>query len=406
MNLPVEDIQSVDESIVHRLYETVPYPADDGQIMHEGAPLPPLAWISGVRPQCQLNSPDARILVAGCGSGAEAFRYQLACPNATVVGVDFSQRSIRLAQQITDQHGFERISFAVADLTKSDWTEDHEPFDFVSLHGVIDYIPDAQAAFSTLASVLKPNGCLYAGVNGPGHHNILYKRAFEHFGLQPDQTGFTDIDRDRLRAIETLMVVDAGDSVADESETYLASDVFTSQNHSKSINQWLEVTSAAGLQLTSSLDLALLLPRCEPKILRHFLHLDRPTLSRIAADVQHKSFMRLLFTKEMAIEPPWTDIDALAVWRPTSLPSFRKDAPKLKGLWDQLQRTVINNPGLGKQAMFLSPAACEFIARCDGASTAIDIWAGLPQPANWSELVLPLFSSFQAGIVSWAAPAE
>ena len=389
---------------VHKLYQDLPYPADDSLVMSEGAMLPPLDWLGAIRPNQQLNSADSRILVAGCGSGAEAFRYSLACPEATVVAVDFSERSIEVANKIATKNGFSNISFAVADLTDRRWVEQHNSFDFISLHGVIDYIPDAGAAFKNLSAALKPDGCLYAGVNGPGHPNVKYRKAFPYFEVTTDKTEFSRGDREKLSAIEVLMHVPHFDSVASASEPYLASDVFTSQNHSLHLSQWEGLTTVSGLHLLTSFELPALIPVCPPQILKYYLPHSRAALTRIACEVQDKSFMRLLFTKEQPSEPPWTDINSLANWTPIANEKVQTNLPKPKGPWEELTRVPIFIESFGQRGLFLSPASCDFVRRCDGTQTAIELWSGLPQLCDWDTLVIALFSMFHAGQITWQEP--
>lgn len=387
---------------VRALYQETPYPVPNEYWKASGAPLPPLAWINAVaRPGNPVAGRGSRILVAGCGTGAEAFRYAAACPEATVVGVDFSDRSIAIALEVAEKEKIENVSFAVADLSKRDLADRLEPFDFISLHGVLDYIPHAAAALQSLQEVMVEEGCLYLGVNGPGHNGWRYRLALNDFGLESDQYHFSDEDRDRIAAIEVLMACHSDDSVAQESETYLASDIFSSQNHSHSIDNWIELASSADLHLLTSLDLTALLPNSESKVLRYLMAHDRATLSRLTCTLQDKSFMRLLLLKQPRPEPKWTDLDDLTQWYPRVEEKIRHSLPSPKGNWEEPQPLLIEFPGLGKRRIRLSPACLAFLRDCEGHATALQIWAGLSTPANWADLVTQLFRLYHAGLFAW-----
>lgn len=94
-----------------------------------------------------------RVLDAGCGGG----RYSRVCADhgAWVVGVDRSL-AVEKARQLTV--GLPHVSFVQADLTQLPFRP--ASFDLVFSLGVVHHSPDAQAAFRSIASMVKPGGRL------------------------------------------------------------------------------------------------------------------------------------------------------------------------------------------------------------------------------------------------------
>ena len=82
---------------VREIYQNRPYPTPGRvSLAKSRQQLPPFAWI---RAMCAMpHFSPKRILVAGCGTGAEAFALQKQFHDAEVVGIDFSSRSILQAK--------------------------------------------------------------------------------------------------------------------------------------------------------------------------------------------------------------------------------------------------------------------------------------------------------------------
>jgi ubiquinone/menaquinone biosynthesis C-methylase UbiE len=144
---------------VRRIYEERPYPN-----LHDSAAakpqwlLPPLPWINAV---WLASHPLRRILVAGCGTGMETFALRRRFPDAEIVGVDFSPRSIRTAKKLQKKkRQLENIRFVVCDLSSSQFGKvAGNSFDFVSCHGVLSYIPRPERVLRNFARSLTAGWC-------------------------------------------------------------------------------------------------------------------------------------------------------------------------------------------------------------------------------------------------------
>src|SRR5215471_14291632 len=99
---------------VRKIYERHPYPNVPAEWKSDRWTLASMDWIKVV---WKREQNPGRILVAGCGTGAEAFLLSRRFPNAEIVAVDFSPRSIRMARDSQKRARKKtRISFLVADL--------------------------------------------------------------------------------------------------------------------------------------------------------------------------------------------------------------------------------------------------------------------------------------------------
>ena len=232
--------------LTRRSYERHPYPGVDVRA-HAGHvdALPSLRWVLGVggpgRPE------PRRILVAGCGSGAEAFFVRRHFPEAEIVAVDFSPRSIALARRLQRTARPARpIQFKVADLTSPDLGQTvGVGFDLVTCHGVLSYIPDPSVALGNLAGCVGPGGVLYLGVNGAGHPATRLRPWLEGFGIDVQEL------RDERRLRELLGLWDAlhDDSeglLAPMSSTYLAGDICGPHFNNWALSRWRDVARTVG----------------------------------------------------------------------------------------------------------------------------------------------------------------
>src|SRR5262245_64417690 len=77
------------------IYEDQPYPKLGSSAAPGRWRLPPFPWIKAI---WQRQQPLRRILVAGCGTGSEACALCRRFPDAEIVAIDFSPRSIRAAK--------------------------------------------------------------------------------------------------------------------------------------------------------------------------------------------------------------------------------------------------------------------------------------------------------------------
>src|SRR4026209_2592540 len=86
---------------IRRTYEVRPYPDVDDRVLRDTRRnFVPMEWIQALwKPGRQEFAPE-RILIAGCGTGREAFQMSRRFLEAQIVAVDFSPRSILIAREL------------------------------------------------------------------------------------------------------------------------------------------------------------------------------------------------------------------------------------------------------------------------------------------------------------------
>lgn len=105
-------------------------------------------------------APGQKVLVGGCGYGEQAYELATHMPEASIVGLDFSEMMLGLARE---RYNRENISYVQGDLTGLDY--DDNQFDIIHIERVLHHIPEAGQAFSEIVRVLKPGGLL--AINEP-----------------------------------------------------------------------------------------------------------------------------------------------------------------------------------------------------------------------------------------------
>ncbi len=284
--------------------------------------LPPWEWISAL---AQTTDTPRRILVAGCGTGEEAFALHRRFPRAEIVGIDFAARSIRLAQRVQEK---EKRSHALRFL-RADLTSDRLPrltggnFDFISCHGVPSYLPAPERALRNFARCLAPRGLLYLGVNGDGHFAERWRPALSGFGFAVESWPGAGKVWPQLELVAAL-AGDTGGKILRYGTGYLASDLFGALIRNLPLAAWVRQCNAAGLHLRGSYGLGRLL---WPAINRGSYELLRPRsrgqVSLLLDTLSANSFHRLVFTREEEAQPPWENTRALLHWRPLRTEHFR-----------------------------------------------------------------------------------
>ncbi len=240
-----------------RNYERRPYPGPDlAEIERKGRSIPPLKWMQALGRTGQ-PTPE-RVLVAGCGTGAEAFVMRRRMPRAEIVAVDFSPRSIAIAQRLQRSVDLGKpIAFRVADLTATNWMQTTgDDFDLITCHGVLSYLPEPGRVLQRFAGCLRVGGALYLGVNGEAHPATRLRPWLSTFGLDVGQMRDERRLRDLLGLWDSLHDDGIGE-LAYMSASYLASDVCGTHFNNWSLARWTAEANSAGWALAGSMLLPL-----------------------------------------------------------------------------------------------------------------------------------------------------
>ena len=372
-------------NLVRSIYEERPYPRADRRRVERDPPwaLAPVAWIGALWKPGHENLACKKILIAGCGTGAEAFRMRRRQPNAKLVAVDFSPRSIAIAKQL--QRGrpeLRTIQFQVADLAMPGLSKLlGQDFDFISCHGVLSYIPTPEVALRNLARCLRPDGALYLGVNGATHASVGLRQTLPAFGF--DMNVMKDDDRhlrNVLRLCDSMRGRVGSIRVAKFTAELLAGDVFGPIISNLSLARWVRIARRAGLHFRGSFHawraMRLVLAADSGRLL---MPRSRAEICELADRMCPASFHRAVFTRELAANPPWDKPAALLSWRPTLTSLYRAGLPKRSRSWRGQRTFALRSPATNTRLDWCLPEwALEILRRSDGQQTLGAILAALP----------------------------
>ncbi|MCV6637774.1 class I SAM-dependent methyltransferase [Candidatus Albibeggiatoa sp. nov. NOAA] len=136
-----------------------------------------------------LNPPDinnAKILELGCASGSNLISMAQQTPQAELVGIDYSQHQIDLAQQKLDFCQLDNVFFKQADILQL--TEDLGQFDYIIAHGLYSWIGEKERhhLMQLLSKLLSKNGIIYISYNIlPGWQQDKTIRDLLFYHLEP-----------------------------------------------------------------------------------------------------------------------------------------------------------------------------------------------------------------------------
>jgi 2-polyprenyl-3-methyl-5-hydroxy-6-metoxy-1,4-benzoquinol methylase len=142
-------------------YEGWPYPAWTRITRPEPRRLPDV--IQRMCAHAARHLPvDARILIAGCGTGRQAAQVASTYPDAAVTAVDVSQASLDYARRQCAALGIDGVEFSRLDL--HDVAQLGRQFDVIYCGGVLHHLPDPERGLAALADVLRPHGVMKLAV--------------------------------------------------------------------------------------------------------------------------------------------------------------------------------------------------------------------------------------------------
>jgi len=367
-------------------YEKYPYPAANrSSLTTKRWHLAPMEWIMALWRPGNENDPPKRILVAGCGSGSEAFALARRFPHATIVAVDFSPRSIAIAKKLQrGSPGMRHIRFFQADLTNRGLTRTTGGnFDFISCHGVLSYIPAPEQVLANLSRQLKPDGALFLGVNGSEHFSVRGRPFLSSFGFDLVELREETRLRDLLGIWDRLLESHGGPRLPNKGAGYLAGDLFGPLFHNWPLARWVRTARKAGLHFSDSYSCwrkrRSLMDDNGPALLPR----SRAEVSLLLDVLVPEMFHRLLFIKQRPWNPPWENHRALLNSRPIRSQLYSLALPRRSPSGQRQTKATLKSPTLNTRLDWKLPFwEAEILRQSEGRRTLREILqaAGVAAP--------------------------
>jgi len=396
---------------VRRIYERRPYPYGDDRALASAGWTLDADWLAAIGRTGTGATPPARILVAGCGDGSEAFALQRQYPHSEIVAVDCSPRSIAVARRLQRKvPALRGIRFVVGDLADS-----RQParwggkFDLIVCHGVLSYVTHPARALRNFARALASEGVLYLGVNGAHHLSTRLRRVLPSLGF--DLATFRDNGPTRaaLGLCDAALAGSGYPKIAGRGAELISSDVFGVLNHCLSLRSWAAQARAAGIsfrgnwaafgglrRIATAGSCPLLLPR------------NRAGTAAFLEQLAPSQFHRLLFSLAPEPAPPWSRRPRLLQWRVARTAFHRLRLPKpSRPVRDRLAPVRITCAGLNQSLEWKMPDWEVAVLRgADGRRPLAALLEAIPLEIPFPVLQQQLYLLYQLGIINLLPPAR
>jgi SAM-dependent methyltransferase len=277
--------------------------------------------------------------------GTEAFAYARQFPDARVVGVDFSPRSIETATRLARRSDVrERVAFEVADLQSAALPDvTGGGFDLITCHGVLSYVPDPVAALRNFKRCLAPAGRVLLGVNGAAHTSARWRPLFPRFGLDPGEFQEGPRTRDVLRVLDSITRYPPI-PLADMPAGYLAGDIFGPLNRAVPLAEWVRFARAGGLNFVATYSAYFAMRAVLNRDLhRVIMPRSRAELAELVDAIEPASFHQIVLSRRAPQRIPWGDGRKLLALRPRLTTLYTIRWPRGRGAWHDLQRVVLES---------------------------------------------------------------
>jgi len=368
--------------------------------------LAPMGWMLSID---RVRNPlPRRVLVAGCGTGSEAFMLQRALKDAEVVAVDFSANSIRLARQTQPKSATgKRVRFIKADLTQPGFCRAiGGEFDLIVCHGVLSYIPKPVVALRNLARCLRPDGLLYLGVNGASHFSANLRPVLSRLGIE---VATMPRDASWRRLLQMWEAVEGGAQSGPLTrlpDWYLGGDFFGPVLHNLPLNRWTELGRQAGLYLRASLRAhRALRPMIASEATELLMPHSRSAVCELLDLMHPTSFHLLILARQPTPNPPWGDRTRLLLWRPAPTGLYKISSRPRKKRAAAWPVTLLKSHSLDTQFEWPMPRwELEVLRRCDGTKSLGQLLHEIGRGASGAQFSEHLFLLYQFAVLNVFPP--
>lgn len=157
-----------------------------------------------LRNQRVIDTEGKVILDAGCGTGYKSLVLATANPGAKVIGVDISKKSVELAKQRLEYHGYDSAEFYVCSI--EDLPSLQLNFDYINCDDVLYLLPNPAIGLQAMKSVLKPEGIIRSNLHSSIQRRYFYRaqQLFQMMGLMDENPEKLEIEvvRDMMKALK------------------------------------------------------------------------------------------------------------------------------------------------------------------------------------------------------------
>lgn len=162
-----------------------------------------------LRNQKVIEPEEKLILDAGCGTGYKSLVLAEANPGAKIVGVDISEKSVELARQRLQHHGFDNTVFHAISIEELPHLSLN--FDYINCDDVLCLFPDPAIGLQAMKSVLKPDGIIRANLHSSLQRTQFYRaqEVFKIMGLMDENPQELEIElaRDTMKALKDQVLL-------------------------------------------------------------------------------------------------------------------------------------------------------------------------------------------------------
>lgn len=162
-----------------------------------------------LRNQQVIDTKGKVILDAGCGSGYTSLALAESNPDAKIVGIDLSEKSVEFARQRLQYYSFDNAEFyamSIEDLPKLGME-----FDYINCDETLYLLPNPGLGLKAMKSVLKPQGIIHTNLHSYYQRFYFYQaqKLFKKMGLleEAPQKEDTLLVRDIMRALKDNVIL-------------------------------------------------------------------------------------------------------------------------------------------------------------------------------------------------------
>lgn len=207
----LETLTNIEDQVslsVQAQYEENPYPRWLGMTILP--PKPISAVFSNLFPYFEVPSHlinrKLEVLIAGCGTGAEAISTAIQYSNVNILAIDISSSSLAYAIRMAQKYQLDNITFRQADILSL--SSLGKKFDIISSTGVIHHLENPSIGFKVLTDLLIPSGLIRLGLySQKARQSIQTARDFiANSNYQPTPEGVRKCRQEIIRLAQTEQI--------------------------------------------------------------------------------------------------------------------------------------------------------------------------------------------------------